>query len=62
VTFEEISVHNYSRQPLRCLSIILTTAIYLLATAQLAAQSPPNPNYVRQQIFDSYADFKSHLL
>ena len=25
------------------------------------AQDPPDPNYVRQQIFDSYADFKSEL-
>lgn len=28
----------------------------------LAAQSPPDPNYVRQQIYPSYQDFKNDLL
>jgi enterochelin esterase family protein len=31
-------------------------------STHLAAQSPPNPNYVRQPLFDSYADFKNELL
>jgi enterochelin esterase family protein len=43
-------------------SILLAAALCLLAAPQLAAQSPPNPNYVRQQIFPSYADFKAELL
>jgi enterochelin esterase family protein len=33
----------------------------LLVTKHVVAQSPPNPDYVRQPLFDSYADFKSHL-
>lgn len=35
--------------------------IVLLAAPRLTAQSPPNPNYVRQPLFDSYADFKTQL-
>src|SRR4051812_23535663 len=36
--------------------------IWLLFTASASAQSPPNPNFQRQQVFPSYADFKSQLL
>jgi hypothetical protein len=42
--------------------IIVTVVVCLAAAAQLAAQSPPDPDYVRQQIFPSYADFKAELL
>ena len=31
-------------------------------TGDASAQSPPNPNYVRQQLYPSYQDFKSNLL
>jgi enterochelin esterase family protein len=33
----------------------------LIAAAHSQAQSPPNPNYVRQPLFNSYAEFKSEL-
>lgn len=38
------------------------TIFHLLAPALLAtAQSPPDPNYVREEIFPSYQDFKNEL-
>ena len=37
--------------------------VWLALFAQLlCAQSPPNPNYVRQEIYPSYLDFKNDLL
>jgi enterochelin esterase family protein len=43
-------------------SISAIATILALWTAQsVTAQSPPNPDYVRQPLFDSYADFKSEL-
>ena len=41
---------------------MLAAIIGLLASAILQAQSPPDPDYLRQQIFPSYADFKAELL
>jgi enterochelin esterase family protein len=38
------------------------TFLVVLLAPHVAAQSPPNPNYVRQEIFPSYADFKNELL
>jgi enterochelin esterase family protein len=40
---------------------IFGLTLTLLLAPRLVAQSPPNPDYVRQPLFDSYADFKSHL-
>jgi enterochelin esterase-like enzyme len=36
-------------------------AFLLIAAAHSEAQSPPNPNYVRQPLFNSYAEFKNQL-
>jgi enterochelin esterase family protein len=36
--------------------------ICVLAPSLLEAQSPPDPNYVRQRIFPAYSDFKAELL
>jgi enterochelin esterase-like enzyme len=35
--------------------------VALFVARPLVAQSPPDPNYVRQQVFASYADFKAEL-
>jgi enterochelin esterase-like enzyme len=35
--------------------------VTLCAAAPSLAQSPPNPNYVRQPLYSSYAEFKSQL-
>ncbi len=43
------------------LRLFCTFAILIVARV-LAAQSPPDPDFVRQEIFPSYADFKSELL
>ncbi|MGI9455270.1 MAG: alpha/beta hydrolase-fold protein [Aeoliella sp.] len=40
----------------------LCTIVWLLAASLAAAQSPPDPDYVRQTLFASYADFKNELL
>ena len=44
----------------------ITRAVFIVAILSVcgsaAAQSPPNPNYQRQPLFASYADFKSQLL
>ncbi len=37
------------------------TVACLLTAAKAAAQAPPDPNYVRQPIFDSYTDFTNEL-
>ena len=35
---------------------------FTLGGDRAIAQSPPNPNYVRQQLYPSYQDFKNDLL
>jgi hypothetical protein len=45
---------------LSCAALI--AIIWLLEAPVVPAQSPPDPNYTRQQIFASYADFKAELL
>lgn len=38
-----------------------TPVFFLVATSIAWSQSPPDPNFVRQQVFASYADFKAEL-
>ncbi len=40
---------------------VLSALVLILTPASLYAQSPPSSTYQRQQIFASYADFKSQL-
>jgi enterochelin esterase family protein len=41
--------------------VVIVLAIVVLIADFARAQSPPNPNYVRQQLFPSYQDFKNQL-
>jgi enterochelin esterase-like enzyme len=45
-----------------CVALTHLTCLVLLKSPHLHAQSPPDPDFVRQQIFDSYGDFKAELL
>jgi enterochelin esterase family protein len=44
-----------------CRLVQQCVVIFFLSSSAAVAQSPPNPNYQRQQIFESYADFKAQL-
>jgi enterochelin esterase family protein len=51
-------IHNFLR---RHLCLALPILLCLLTQPILRAQSPPSSTYQRQQIFNTYADFKSQL-
>jgi enterochelin esterase family protein len=44
-----------------CLRLAITACIFATAPINTSAQSPPDPNYTRQQIFPSYQAFKDEL-